>query len=110
MPSIWEEVAGLSAIEHMMRGRLVIATDIGGLGEVVDGAGLKFPLGDIDGLAGCMKQVIDEPSLAQALGEKARKRAQASFSEKGMLAEHLALYRELTGEPGQSPVYVGEEK
>ena len=31
MPSMWEETAGLAAIEQMMRGRLVIAADIGGL-------------------------------------------------------------------------------
>src|SRR5205807_2598615 len=51
MPSIWEETAGLAAMEQMMRGRLVVATDIGGLGEVVDGAGLKFRPGDARGLA-----------------------------------------------------------
>jgi glycosyltransferase involved in cell wall biosynthesis len=93
MPSIWEETAGLSAMEHMMRGRVVIATDIGGLGEVVDGAGLKFPLGDIDALAGCMKRVIIEPELARTLGEKARVRAREIFSERRMIADHLALYR-----------------
>src|SRR5207244_12278931 len=42
MPSICEETAGLAAIEQMIRGRLVIVSDIGGLGEVVDGAGVKF--------------------------------------------------------------------
>ena len=40
MPSVWEETAGLAAIEHMMRGRLVIASKIGGLGEVVGDAGI----------------------------------------------------------------------
>ena len=46
MPSVWEETAGLSAIEHMMRGRVVIAAEIGGLSEVVGDAGLKFAPGD----------------------------------------------------------------
>jgi rhamnosyl/mannosyltransferase len=110
MPSIWEETAGLSAMEHMMRGRMVIATDIGGLGELVDAAGFKFPLGDIDGLTYCMKRVIDEPGLAKALGEKAGKRARAVFDERRMLTEHLALYGELTLEGGFSPAYVAEGK
>ena len=32
MPSEWEETAGLAAIEQMMRGGVVIASDIGGIG------------------------------------------------------------------------------
>ncbi len=35
MPSVWEDVAPLVAIEQMMQGKLVIASDIGGLGEEV---------------------------------------------------------------------------
>ncbi len=42
MPSVWEETAGLAAIEHMMRGRLVIASKIGGLGEVVGDSGITM--------------------------------------------------------------------
>ena len=42
MPSQWEETAGLAAIEQMMRGGVVIASDIGGLGEVVSEAGLRY--------------------------------------------------------------------
>jgi len=99
MPSIWEETAGLSAMEHMMRSRLVIAADIGGLGELVDGAGLKFPMGDIDALASCMKRVIDDPALAKSLGKMAGERAQDLFGEKRMVAEHLALYRQIVGVP-----------
>jgi len=107
MPSIWEETAGLSAMEHMMRGRLVIATDIGGLGELVDRVGLKFPLGDVEGLTSCMKGVLDDPNLAKTLGEKARRRAQQLFLEERMVADHLAVYRGMMGKSGRS-VRAGE--
>ncbi len=43
IPSRCEEAAPLAAIEPMMRGGLVIAADIGGLGELVGSGGLKFP-------------------------------------------------------------------
>ena len=56
MPSIWEETAGLAAIEQMLRGRLVIASDIGGLGEMVGDAAIKFPAGDAPTLADQMKK------------------------------------------------------
>jgi glycosyltransferase involved in cell wall biosynthesis len=98
MPSICEETAGLSAMENMMRGRTVIAADIGGLGELVGDAGLKFPVGDAESLAWCMMRVLRESSLAKDLGEKAERRAQAFFREERMVAEHFAVYRELLGE------------
>ena len=95
MPSIWEETAGLAAVEIMMRGRLVIASEIGGLGEYVGDAGLKFVPGDIAGLASCLQRVIEEPSLVQTLGAKARQRALQLFREERMVAGHLAVYRQL---------------
>jgi glycosyltransferase involved in cell wall biosynthesis len=94
MPSIWEETAGLTAIEQMMRGGLVIVADVGGLGEVVDGAGLKFHQGDWRSLASAMQRVIDEPSLADVLGVAARSRATALFGRDVMIERQLAVCRE----------------
>jgi len=95
MPSIWEETAGLSAIEHMMRGRAVIASDIGGLAEVVGDAGLKFSPGDTDRLARCMRLIIEHPSSSAELGRRGRERALKLFQTKGMIDAHAALYREI---------------
>ena len=67
MPSIWEDVAPLAAYEQLMHGQLVIASDIGGLGEIVDGVSLKFPVGDSHALAACMRRVLDEPEMARDL-------------------------------------------
>lgn len=102
MATLMEETAGLAAIEHMMRGRLVIASDIGGLGEVVDGVGLKFAAGDISGLRSCLQRVLDDPGLVEVLGKKARKRARELFLQQRMIAEHLAVYRELLGDSSPS--------
>jgi glycosyltransferase involved in cell wall biosynthesis len=95
MPSVWEETAGLSAIEQMMRGRLVIASDIGGLGEVVNGCGLQFPPGDTEALAQCMRMVLDHPEIVARNGGLARRRALDLFSLSRMLREHFDLYRQL---------------
>jgi len=95
MPSIWEETAGLVALEQMMRGRLVVAADIGGLGEVVDGSGLKFRPGDPRDLAACLRRAVEEPSLARALGERARRRAVHDFSIARMVDEHVAIFTRL---------------
>jgi len=97
MPSVWEDVAPLAASELLMQGQLVIASDIGGLGEIVDGAGLRFPAGDADALESCMRQVLDNPGLATELRLKARQRGLELFSEKHMLEEHAQLYQSLLG-------------
>jgi glycosyltransferase involved in cell wall biosynthesis len=95
MPSVWEETAGLSAIEQMMRGRVVIVADIGGLSEVVGEAGLKFAPGDSQALAACIRKVIDNPTLTVSLGLMARERAIRLFKLGSMIEGHIALYREV---------------
>lgn len=93
MPSIWEETAGLSAIEHMMRGRVVIAAAIGGLGEVVGDAGLTFPPGDVAALSEQMRRVVREPAVVESLGERARSRAVEVFGLESMLQRYSDLLR-----------------
>ena len=93
MPTLMEETAGLALMEHMMRGGLVIASDIGGMGEVVDGAGLKFVAGSVSGLTSCLRRVLDDPGLVKLLGDKARERALRFFLRQRMISEHLGLYR-----------------
>jgi len=94
MPSVWEETAGLAAMEQMMRGRLVIAAQIGGLGEVVGDSALTFPPGNAEALANCMRKVLRDPSLINSLGSKARSRALACFRHARMIEEHANVYRE----------------
>jgi glycosyltransferase involved in cell wall biosynthesis len=96
MPSIWEETAGLAAIEQMMRGQLVIVSDIGGLREVVGDAGLKCIAGDANSLAACMKRVLDEPDIVEKMGKAAQARALSLFQQEGMVDTYLKLYQKLS--------------
>ena len=100
MPSVWEETAGLAAMEQMMQGRLVVATDIGGLAEVVGDAGLKFPVGDVEGLIDRLRQVLEMPNVVAELGRRARERALALFRQERMVEEHLAVYERLINRNG----------
>jgi glycogen synthase len=95
MPSLWEETAGLAAIEQMMRGGVVIASDIGGLSEVVGDAGLKFVPGDSQALYARLREVLEAPSLAASLGSLARVGAVQTFSRDKMIQAHVSLYREV---------------
>ena len=99
LPSLAEETAGLVAIEQMMRGRVVIASDTGGLGEIVGNAGLKFPPGDVPALTACLRRVLGDPELRVALGRAARSRALQHFTQQRMVEDHLQLYRRILARP-----------
>ncbi|HET7150201.1 MAG TPA: glycosyltransferase family 4 protein, partial [Candidatus Acidoferrum sp.] len=88
IPTIMEETAGLAAIEQMMRGRPVIASAIGGLEEIVDGAGLTFRPGDPAALAKAMLRILKEPDLGSCLAERGRERALQSYSFGAMIDGH----------------------
>jgi len=96
MPSMWEETAGLSAMEQMMRGRPVIASKIGGLAEMIGDAGLLCLPGDAVDLARCMRQALHDSSLLTTLGRKAHDRAQSLFLRERMIANHATVYREIS--------------
>jgi len=98
-PSLSEETAGLAAIEQMMRGKLVIASDIGGLSEVVGPAGLKFEPGNPVALAERIREALEDPEMRIRLGAAARERALALFTAQQMVNQHLSLYNELAEAP-----------
>lgn len=96
IPTTMEETAGLAAMEQMVRGRSVIASDIGGLSELVRGSGLTFSPGDPHSLAGAMRRILDERDLAASLGAAGRLRILQSFSYGVMIDAHARIYREVS--------------
>jgi glycosyltransferase involved in cell wall biosynthesis len=104
MPSVCEETAGLAAIEQMMRGKLVIASKIGGLAEVVDDAGLTFPPANVHALADCMRKVMQDVSIVESVGRKARDRARLLFLRTRMVEEHAQVYRDVLARPNEEKV------
>ncbi len=82
-----------------MRGRLVIASEIGGLSEIVGNTGLCFPAGNADALAERMKTVLRVPALSDSMGQQARQRALHLFARHRMIEEHAGIYAELLQYP-----------
>jgi len=97
MPSLGGEVFGLVAAENMQRGRLVIASDIGALSEVLGDAGRTFATGDAEDLARCMEGIIEDPSLSEKIGQDAVGRIAQSFAANQMVSKHLRVYEEIGG-------------
>ena len=96
MPSLGGEVFGLVAAENMQMGRLVIASDIGALSEVLDDAGMTFVTGDAEGLARCMESIIADPLLAEEIGQRAFRRMAQLFAADHMVREHMRVYQEMS--------------
>jgi glycosyltransferase involved in cell wall biosynthesis len=87
----------LTVLEAMAAGLPVVATDVGGMREVVvDGlTGLLASAGDAAGLAECVLRLDGDAERRRAMGAAGRARAKDYFDEPRMAAEYGRIYREL---------------
>jgi D-inositol-3-phosphate glycosyltransferase len=102
MPSHYESF-GMAALEAMACGTPVIASDIGGLGFLVqDGrTGFTVPDGDPDLLLARLTELLNDEGLRRRMGAAATAYAQ-DFSWDRITKQILSVYRELVAirEPG----------
>jgi glycosyltransferase involved in cell wall biosynthesis len=89
----------LTVIEAMAAGLPVVATDVGGMREVVQEAetGLLAPAGDPAALAALLGRVLDDQDLARQLGRCGQARARSVFGDDRMLAAYRDLYTAMCG-------------
>ena len=93
MPS-GDESFGLSALEAMACEVPVVATDVGGVPEVVcSDCGFLVPVGDTDQMAERILQLIQDKELARRLGKAGRERAINYFPEEKIVSQYESLYR-----------------
>lgn len=94
VPSRWEEPFGNVALEAMMRGTAVVASDIGGLTEIVrhGQTGLLVPPSDPDALAAALLELLRERESAERMGQAGREVALAHFSVSTAADRFLRLY------------------
>ena len=93
MPSLWEGMP-LSILEGMHCANAIVASNVGGIPETVrDGVdGLLTPPADVPALAAALRQLLEDPSRRQRMGQAAQERAQREFSISGMMDRYEALY------------------
>jgi glycosyltransferase involved in cell wall biosynthesis len=97
IPSVWEEAFPYSALEAMSVGRPIVASDIGGLPELVEphSNGLLFAPGDAAGLAAALTTLASNPGLGIRLGGKGREIQRQEYTVPRMAERIEAVYREL---------------
>jgi L-malate glycosyltransferase len=93
LPSEMESF-GLVALEAMASGVPVIASDAGGLPEVVEHGvtGFLAPIGDVERMAAYAIRVLSDCELCQELSKAARKRAVEHFDYHDIVPQYEAVY------------------
>lgn len=83
-----------AVIEAMAAGLPVVATNVGGIPELITPGttGLLVPPGDAVALATSVLDLMDRPGFASSLGQAARARIEQEFSFDRMVASFESLY------------------
>lgn len=90
-----------AVIEAMMAGLPIVATNVGGLPELVEHqqTGLLVPPGDPQALAQAVKILIDNPALAKQMGAAGQRKALSDFTLDRMCERTYQAYREVLRQP-----------
>ncbi|NHZ73484.1 MAG: glycosyltransferase [Nitrospirae bacterium] len=89
------ESFGLAALEALACKVPVIATEVGGLPEVVrEGEnGFLLPVGDVDGMAAAAMKLLNDDSMRREFGEAGRRWAVERFDEASVVKQYRRIYR-----------------
>jgi len=96
LASRWEGLP-LTIIEAMMAGLPVVATNVGGVTELVEHGvtGIIVPPGNAEALAMAIRQLLEDADLRRRMGQAGRQHALEKFTVDRMVAEVKALYTTL---------------
>lgn len=91
--SNWEGF-GLTAVEIMACGKPVVATNVDGLKQVVEGAGELFPVGDVDALADIVNGILGDNTHYEEMSKLSRTRA-ARYDISLTAMTYIKTYKEI---------------
>jgi glycosyltransferase involved in cell wall biosynthesis len=95
VPSLFPETFGYAVAEAQLDARVVVASRIGALGELVEheATWLLVPPGDTSALVAAAQRALADPTAAR-WGEAARTRARAAFAPAAHVQGLLGIYEE----------------
>lgn len=97
VPSLWEEPFGLAAVEAMVRGTPVVASQSGGLSEVIEQGrtGTLVPPGDPQALARALLRLLEDREAARRLARAAQLTARERYDPDLFVERMVRIYRRL---------------
>ncbi|MEA3338768.1 MAG: GT4 family glycosyltransferase PelF [Chloroflexota bacterium] len=93
-----------TVLESMSCGRPVVATDVGGVREALEGFGVVCRPGDPDDLAAGVIKLLQNDEARQLLGRKARNEVLAKYRTSRSVDAYWEAYQRLAEEKGQGRV------
>lgn len=93
VPSVWQDAFPSAVLEPMFLGKPIVATEVGGIPEMIDSGetGLLVPPGDEDALADALKHLLRHPEKSKEIGSQARERATERFPMRRQLDQITEL-------------------
>ena len=93
LPSRWEGLP-LTVIEAMFAGKPVIATDVGGVSELVENGktGFLIPSENLEELVEKISFFLSHPDEIQKMGFEGKKKAEEAFTLKRMIENYSSIY------------------
>ncbi|MEK7269557.1 MAG: glycogen synthase [Planctomycetota bacterium] len=98
-PSVYEPF-GIINLEAMACGTPVVASEVGGIPEVVvpGETGFLVPPAQPEAIAECVNRLLKDPATARRYGDNGRKRVEAKFSWSYIARQTKAMYENLVEE------------
>lgn len=96
LPSLYEGF-GIPIVEAMASGTPVIATNVGGIPEILanSGAGIVIPPGDARALTKALRLLAENPSVRRKMGERGLRIAREKYDWKKRIGDVIQLYKEV---------------
>jgi len=97
MASTVPESFGRVILEAQAAGAPVVATNVGGVVEIIDDekTGLLVIPKDPDAMAAAILRILNDPKLARQMVEEAKKKIEANYTLEHMASQTIAVYEEL---------------
>jgi glycosyltransferase involved in cell wall biosynthesis len=92
-----QENSPMAIAEAMAAGRPAVATNVGGVTDLIDhgATGFVIEVGDIDALARAIAAVLSDGALQQQMGRRAREKAESKYRIAVVAAQVRQVYRDV---------------